>query len=276
MGLPIPNSKLGMWLFLGTEIMFFTAFIGTYIVLRIGTAPLWPTDPKDTHIVVLAGAVNTFVLLASSYFVVVAHEAMGAKNFARARKYLCFTFVLAVVFLGIKSYEYYGKFSHDILPGHIPETADQAVAKAVRETEQVVKARFSALIPETAMLQDQRSSLQTKINEGTAENVADLKSLAALDAAFISLKDDAQNNRLTLGQLHTRVEELQANEQFGGWLSSVHEPHPIPYGNLFASCYFLMTGFHALHVIVGMILNGWRTAACTGTSSTWCGSSCSR
>ncbi|MCH7990701.1 MAG: hypothetical protein IID46_16295, partial [Planctomycetes bacterium] len=37
MGIPIPNSKLGMWLFLGTEIMFFTAFIGAYIVLRIGS-----------------------------------------------------------------------------------------------------------------------------------------------------------------------------------------------------------------------------------------------
>ena len=37
MGLAIPNSKLCMWLFLGTEIMFFTAFIGTYIVLRLGS-----------------------------------------------------------------------------------------------------------------------------------------------------------------------------------------------------------------------------------------------
>ena len=41
MGVLIPNGKLAMWLFLGTEIMFFTAFIGTYIVLRFG-APRWP------------------------------------------------------------------------------------------------------------------------------------------------------------------------------------------------------------------------------------------
>jgi len=34
--------------------------------------------------------------------------------------------------------------------------------------------------------------------------------------------------------------------------SHVHEPHFIPYGNTFASIYFLMTGFHALHVIIGM------------------------
>ncbi len=46
MGIPIPNSKLGMWLFLGTEIMFFTAFIGTYIVLYFGS-PGWPTDTRS-------------------------------------------------------------------------------------------------------------------------------------------------------------------------------------------------------------------------------------
>ena len=58
MGIPIPNSKLGLWLFLGTEIMFFTAFIGAYLVLRIGS-PGWPTDPKVTHILVAMGAINT-------------------------------------------------------------------------------------------------------------------------------------------------------------------------------------------------------------------------
>jgi hypothetical protein len=59
MGIPIPNSKLGMWLFLGTEIMFFTAFIGTYIVCRMGS-PGWPTDVHVTHINIWAGGINTF------------------------------------------------------------------------------------------------------------------------------------------------------------------------------------------------------------------------
>ena len=95
MGLAIPNSKLCMWLFLGTEIMFFTAFIGTYIVLRLGSKG-WPTNPDVTHIRVAAGGINTFVLILSSYFVVVAHEAMGAKDFAKARKFLQWTFALEI------------------------------------------------------------------------------------------------------------------------------------------------------------------------------------
>ena len=48
MGLPLPNGKLAMWMFLVTEIMFFTALIGVYIILRNGTPQstppfTWPT-----------------------------------------------------------------------------------------------------------------------------------------------------------------------------------------------------------------------------------------
>src|SRR5262249_18375276 len=68
MGLPLPHGKLAMWLFLVTEIMFFTGLIGTYIILRNGqptsTTP-WPT-PHDVHLNEFIGAFNTFVLICSS------------------------------------------------------------------------------------------------------------------------------------------------------------------------------------------------------------------
>src|SRR3569832_286211 len=131
MGVAIPNGKLCMWLFLGTEIMYFTAFIGTYIVLRMGSKG-WPPDPDVTHIRVALGGINTFVLILSSYFVVVAHEAMSDHNFAKARMFLQWTFALAFVFLGIKSVEYYGKIDHDILPGHIAENDLQAKSKVLK------------------------------------------------------------------------------------------------------------------------------------------------
>ena len=131
MGIPISRAKLGMWLFLGTEIMFFTAFIGTYIVCFFGS-PGWPTDTHQTHINIAAGGINTFVLILSSYFVVVAHEAMGSRDFAKARKFLMLTMALAFVFLGIKTYEYNGKFDHNILPGEIAEDDFQAMDNVVK------------------------------------------------------------------------------------------------------------------------------------------------
>src|SRR5688572_18577184 len=98
MGLPMPNGKLAMWLFLVTEIMFFTAMIGAYMLIRNGSPPIvryqtdeagrikvdedgnpsiakvdhWPA-PHDVHLVEAIGAGNTFVLIVSSLTIVLAH-----------------------------------------------------------------------------------------------------------------------------------------------------------------------------------------------------------
>src|SRR4051794_26533067 len=102
MGLPLPHGKLAIWLFLVTEIMFFTALIGMYLILRNGTptaSPLrWPT-PHQVHLVEWIGAFNTFVLILSSLTVVLAHYAAGKNNFRHATMYIAVTLVLGVVFL---------------------------------------------------------------------------------------------------------------------------------------------------------------------------------
>lgn len=296
MGIPIPNSKLGMWLFLGTEIMFFTAFIGTYIVLRMGSEG-WPTSTHDTHISVVAGGINTFVLIVSSYFVVVAHEAMAHRNFAKARTYLWGTLLLAFVFLGIKSYEYYGKISHDILPGRIAETPTQSIAKVNRELELVVRDRFQVYTDDGAVVTDRPTDIINLVNQIAAlptsappqgmdaETFQEYQDSALADvelfrewlnlhqhivanvsmtqpalpadllAARAALKEGEKMPELKLEEVAAKLKELKANEKYGSWVrSGVFDPHPVVYGNIFASTYFLMTGFHAIHVIVGMIL----------------------
>lgn len=255
MGLPIPNSKLGMWLFLGTEIMFFTALIGTYIVLRLGSDG-WPTNPEVTHIHVYAGATNTFVLLASSYLVVVAYEAMGQRNFAKARKYLAGTFALACVFLGIKGYEYYGKWDHDILPGHIAEDDSQAMAKAVKNFEGVLTRQYARWVPakETTRLADQRLAIDANTKDVKPEEAKEIASLKAVDKAYQGIKADVQARTVSLDNIAERVEDLKKNPEYAALLAPLEVHYPIKYGNIFASTYFLMTGFHAIHVIVGLIL----------------------
>ncbi len=257
MGLAIPNSKLCVWLFLGTEIMFFTAFIGTYIVLRLGS-PGWPSDPDITHIRIWAGGTNTFVLILSSYFVVVAHEAMGQKNYERAHKFLIWTFVLACLFLGIKGYEYYGKITHDILPGHIAENNEQAMNKVVNEFQVVINDGLDEYVPGDDNAIVKSSKLQGRIaelrNEGGGDELAEIESFSNLETEFKKLRDAVRDETITMAQVTQRLEQLRANEEYGHYVEHVHDPHPIKYGNLFASVYFLMTGFHALHVIIGMIL----------------------
>src|SRR5437764_7844917 len=95
MGMPISNGKLAMWLFLVTEIMFFTGLIGTYIVLRNGSRS-WPT-PHDVHLKEWIGAMNTFVLICSSLTVVLAHWALGKGNVKLAVIYISVTLALGAV-----------------------------------------------------------------------------------------------------------------------------------------------------------------------------------
>ena len=249
MGIPIPNSKLGMWLFLGTEIMFFTAFIGTYITLRVGS-PGWPTDPEVTHIHVKAGAINTFVLILSSVSVVFAHEAMHARKFQQAAQWLAITFVLACVFLGIKAFEYKGKFDHDILPGHIAESPQQALDKMVRELDQT---------PQIGTLREDVALLTNRVNVATGDEVAGLRAelktaedaLRPLVGAYAPLKTRIREGKATLKQAEEALHEIKGKHPE---FAHVHDPHYIVYGNVFASCYFIMTGFHAIHVLVGMTL----------------------
>src|SRR5689334_23045511 len=113
-GLPLSNSKLIIWLFLSTEIMFFAGLIGTYIVLRFG-APTWPV-PHEVHLSEPIGAFNTFVLICSSVTIVLALEAALANKAGTAKLFLLVTLVLGSVFLGVKAYEYTAKFGHGIYP----------------------------------------------------------------------------------------------------------------------------------------------------------------
>ncbi|MGZ0172938.1 MAG: cytochrome c oxidase subunit 3 [Planctomycetales bacterium] len=264
MGLAIPNSKLCMWLFLGTEIMFFTAFIGSYLVLRIGS-PGWPSDPKDTHIMVLWGGINTFVLIFSSYLVVLSHEAMVNKDYRKAWKYMAGTMMAAVVFLGIKSYEYSGKFAYDIVPGHIAENDEQALAKLVREFDSSRVALLNAIVPGDDDANKKTSKLATGPGEGEAAfDPAMVAAYQKLDKSYGELKDAVRAEKISLHvgvdheinpEILSRLEVMKSDEQIAPYFHA-YDPHPMVYGNVFASTYFLMTGFHAIHVVIGMILFG--------------------
>lgn len=135
--LPIPNGKVCLWLFLSTEIMFFAALIGAYIVLRFGApAGTWP-GVHDVHVVETLGAINTFVLICSSVTIVLALEAAKRDQTAKAKALLFLTLALGTLFLGIKAVEYKSKFDHGIYPQYphslVYDKADMYYLQAVRK-----------------------------------------------------------------------------------------------------------------------------------------------
>src|SRR5262245_36941632 len=151
-GLPIPNGKTCLWLFLSTEIMFFAGLIGTYIVLRFG-AVAWP-KPHDVHLSEPIGAFNTFVLICSSVSVVLALEAAKKNKASEAKGWILVTFLLGCVFLGVKVFiEYPAKFAHGLYPadphGQVFDKADVYYAAAVRKRLGVLRTEIEPKSPRT-------------------------------------------------------------------------------------------------------------------------------
>jgi heme/copper-type cytochrome/quinol oxidase subunit 3 len=107
------NAKLGIWLFLSSEVMLFGALFSSYILLRVG-ADTWPHGYE--HLNIPLGTVNTAVLITSSVTMVMAWASLMMKDFAKYRRYLGSTILLAVVFLVVKGFEYAAKFEHGLYP----------------------------------------------------------------------------------------------------------------------------------------------------------------
>jgi len=102
-GPPVHRGKFAIWLFLATEIMFFTGLIGTYIVLRMGTTS-WP-DPEQRLNVPIT-ALNTFFLICSSATMVKAVEMSMKGDRGGLLRWLGLTILIGATFVGIQAYEY--------------------------------------------------------------------------------------------------------------------------------------------------------------------------
>ncbi len=107
----LANGKLGIWLFLASEVMLFGALFSTYIILRMG-APEWPHGELN----VALGTINTIILIGSSMTMVMAWASLKMHDWSKHRLYLIATVVLALVFLVNKYFEYAAHFASGELP----------------------------------------------------------------------------------------------------------------------------------------------------------------
>jgi cytochrome c oxidase subunit 3 len=262
MGLPMPNGKLAMWLFLVTEIMFFTGLIGAYVVLRQsaphrGGVSLWPS-PHDVHLAEIWGAVNTFVLICSSLTVVLAHWALGKGQIGRATQYIAVTLALGIVFLGIKAYEYKAKWDHGILPGlvgdHLDPTLPTYSDGVAYQYKDRVKHKLAQMVenPDAAHLPVDSAAYKEVKALAEKLQVTAKKDSAGAAAAAPAGQPAQMPDQTSAMQVGKEVNELMEKAENAG--TPVHLPPYVEFGNLWASTYFAMTGFHALHVFGGLVV----------------------
>jgi len=109
----LTNGKLGIWLFLASEVMLFGALFSTYIILRVG-APEWPHGELNIWL----GAINTVILISSSVTMVMAWASLKMNDWGKHRLFLISTFLLAALFLVNKYFEYSAHFATGELPSH--------------------------------------------------------------------------------------------------------------------------------------------------------------
>ena len=343
--LPLPMGKLCLWLFLSTEIMFFAALIGAYVVLRFGSPTgTWPT-PHDVHLSEPLGALNTFVLICSSLSIVLSLEAARKNNSGLAKRWLLLTFVLGCTFLGVKAYEYKEKFAHGIFPnredrrlydrsdvyyvsalkgqleelknslseeekeievapgvtrdgfistmltGGVAYTARQATEHAdnpLEAQEMLDTLAYSVRHHETSeypatRLRNEKKELtgplaaaQAKLS-GIVARKDEILAKLALEGEDKPTEEEANEMRIEQATLMQEMAKLQTeakpledriafldllladdahllNHGINHEMSWMKLPFVIPSGHMWASTYFLLTGFHALHVVIGLIL----------------------
>ena len=113
-GSGVYTEKLGMWIFLLSEVMFFTALIGSYLILRVAHPEAWAPPGKVLNIPVTA--VNTFILICSSVTMVKAYAAAADGDQRALRLWLVATVLIGATFVGVQAYEY----SHLIEKAFIP------------------------------------------------------------------------------------------------------------------------------------------------------------
>ena len=109
------NSKLGIWVFLASEVMLFGGLFSAYVFLRMA-APAGEFAYWGSKLSIPMATVNTLVLISSSVTVIMSWASLKMKDFEKYKMYMGLTLLCALIFLVIKYFEYTGKFHHGIYP----------------------------------------------------------------------------------------------------------------------------------------------------------------
>jgi len=104
-------AKMGMWMFLGSEVIFFTGLITSFLLLR-ARSPVEAVVPLVDSIPLVS--FNTFVLLTSSLTVVLAHHSVMTGNKRQLPLWLGLTIILGSIFIGFQGNEYVKLYSEGL------------------------------------------------------------------------------------------------------------------------------------------------------------------
>ncbi len=250
------SSKLGMWLFLATEVLFFGGLFVWYAVLRSLHPEVftYAAGYLDT----VLGGINTCVLILSSLTMALAVRFAQTDNRRGLIICLVLTFAGAVGFLVIKKIEYehkwhehllWGSRFYEVPPGHHGDehaAHGAAVADAAHASAAPTPPAVDAAVPAAPL--------------GAAAAVAAATGDSAtppVEATVIKRAPGGPSGVVAGVTDEGAPVESHSHGPVMRTGAHLEDPALPPNTHLFFGVYFAMTGLHAIHVIVGMIVIGW-------------------
>jgi len=202
------SERLGMWMFLVTEILFFGGLFGAYTVYRL----FYPTEFEfaSSKLNRTIATINTLFLITSSMTITFAIRAAKLGDRAGLVRYLVLTLLLGAAFMVMKGFEYNADFEERYVPGTL--------------FRREYNAAFEAVFP--------TSPLQTPLTK---------------EQARAYFEQDAQSD-------YPKHQHWAAELVLLNYGKSTKDADYIDPGKvqLFLSFYYIMTGIHGLHILVGL------------------------
>ncbi len=112
----VSQGKMGMWVFLSSEVVVFGGLITVYLLFRLGN-PGWEWWKIQQHLKEFIGTFNTIVLLTSSWTIVMSYKAFDRDRPSAGNWWLLATVLLGFLFLGVKGYEWTSEIGAGYYPG---------------------------------------------------------------------------------------------------------------------------------------------------------------
>ena|SRR5438067_5251897 len=233
------NAKVGIWLFLASEVMLFGGLFSGYIFLRMGSEPgHWPHGLLNVPV----GTFNTFVLIGSSVTVVLAWASLKMRQFARYRFYMAVTIACAALFLILKlTYEYPQKFHH--FGAYIKQSA-------LPKYEEYLGNNYLAgkgLPPRVEITGHLEAPNGMTIDQVIHDpNIKEYE--VAVDPIY-EKPTDPSSDRPHFLPTHPTEKIAKIEKEDVQFASSFAPRH-----NSYFAVYFTITGLHGLHVFGGMVV----------------------
>jgi cytochrome c oxidase subunit 3 len=140
-------GRVGIWIFLASEIMFFMGLLGSYALFRFAEPTLFASQKGVMNKWI--GGIDTLVLIASSFTMAMSVAAAANGNRRKLIACLTATIVLAAGFLAIKGWEYQDKLTHYTLVAHAADGKMMVYDGHVRWQGDLLKLRgFAAPMPD--------------------------------------------------------------------------------------------------------------------------------